>query len=85
VPVNPGQGPGREGFNKMIPGFAATFADGKLVIEDIVRCSTDQRNLRELLGDSTLTAIAAGMPKTTCAPATAPLVIVRATVTSKTI
>lgn len=37
VPVNPGQGPGREGFKKMIPGFAATFKDGKLVIEDIVQ------------------------------------------------
>lgn len=37
VPVNPGQGPGREGFKKMIPGFAATFADGKIVIEDIVQ------------------------------------------------
>ncbi len=37
IPVNPGQGPGREGFKQMIPGFAATFADGNLVIEDIVQ------------------------------------------------
>jgi steroid delta-isomerase-like uncharacterized protein len=37
VPVNPGQGPGREGFKKMIPGFAATFKDGNLKIEDIVQ------------------------------------------------
>jgi len=37
VPVNPGQGPGREGFKQMIPGFAATFADGNLMIEDIVQ------------------------------------------------
>ena len=32
-----GEEPGREGFKKMIPGFAATFADGNLVIEDIVQ------------------------------------------------
>jgi predicted ester cyclase len=37
VPVNPGQGPGREGFKQMIPGFAATFANGKLVIQDIIQ------------------------------------------------
>jgi len=37
IPVNPGQGPGREGFKKQIPGFAATFKDGKLTIEDIVQ------------------------------------------------
>ena len=37
IPVNPGQGPGREGFKQMIPGFAATFADGNLMIEDIVQ------------------------------------------------
>ncbi len=37
VPINPGQGPGREGFKKMIPGFAATFKDGHLKIEDIVQ------------------------------------------------
>ena len=37
IPANPGQGPGREGFKQMIPGIAATFADSKMTIEDIVQ------------------------------------------------
>lgn len=37
IPVNPGQGPGREGFKQTIPGFAATFVDGVLTIEDILQ------------------------------------------------
>jgi steroid delta-isomerase-like uncharacterized protein len=37
IPAAPGEEPGREGFKKQIPGFAATFADGKIVIEDIVQ------------------------------------------------
>ena len=37
VPINPGQGPGREGFKKMIPGFAAIFKNGNLKIEDIIQ------------------------------------------------
>lgn len=37
IPAAPDEEPGREGFKKMIPGFAATFADGNLVIEDIVQ------------------------------------------------
>ncbi len=37
IPAAPGEEPGREGFKKQIPGFAATFADGKLTIEDIVQ------------------------------------------------
>lgn len=37
IPEAPGEEPGREGFKKQIPGFAATFGDGKLVIEDIVQ------------------------------------------------
>lgn len=37
IPAAPGEEPGREGFKKQIPGFAATFTDGKLTIEDIVQ------------------------------------------------
>lgn len=37
IPAAPGEEPGREGFKKQIPGFAATFAEGKLTIEDIVQ------------------------------------------------
>ena len=38
IPANtPGEEPGREGFKKLIPGFAATFKDGNLKIEDIVQ------------------------------------------------
>lgn len=37
IPAAPGEEPGREGFKKLVPGYAATFADGKLVIEDIVQ------------------------------------------------
>jgi len=35
-PVNPGQGPGRDGFKKMIPGMSATFKNNKFVIEDLI-------------------------------------------------
>ncbi|MBL8790343.1 MAG: ester cyclase [Rhizobiales bacterium] len=35
-PVNPGQGPGRDGFKKLIPGMSATFKNNKFVIEDMV-------------------------------------------------
>ncbi|BBE73568.1 ester cyclase [Oharaeibacter diazotrophicus] len=37
IPAAPGEEPGREGFKKLIPGFAATFGNGKLTIEDIVQ------------------------------------------------
>jgi steroid delta-isomerase-like uncharacterized protein len=38
IPKNsPDEEPGREGFKKQIPGFAATFKDGNLKIEDIVQ------------------------------------------------
>lgn len=37
IPAAPGEEPGREGFKQMIPGFAATFANGVLTIEDIVQ------------------------------------------------
>lgn len=38
IPANtPGEEPGREGFKKLIPGFAATFKDGNLKIEDVVQ------------------------------------------------
>ncbi|MFM7446454.1 MAG: ester cyclase [Tabrizicola sp.] len=37
IPAAPGEEPGREGFKKQIPGSAATFAEGKLTIEDIVQ------------------------------------------------
>jgi len=37
IPAAPGEEPGREGFKKLIPGFAATFKDGDLKIEDIVQ------------------------------------------------
>jgi len=37
IPAAPGEEPGREGFKKLVPGFAATFGDGVLTIEDIVQ------------------------------------------------
>ncbi|MCF1710283.1 ester cyclase [Tabrizicola sp. J26] len=38
IPANtPGEEPGREGFKKLVPGFAATFKDGNIKIEDIVQ------------------------------------------------
>jgi len=37
IPAAPGEEPGREGFKKLVPGYAATFANGKLTIEDIVQ------------------------------------------------
>lgn len=38
IPANtPGEEPGREGFKKLIPGFAATFKGGNLKIEDVVQ------------------------------------------------
>lgn len=36
IPAAPGEEPGREGFKKLIPGYAATFKDGNIKIEDIV-------------------------------------------------
>jgi len=37
IPAGQGEEPGRKGFKKMIPGFAATFGEGVLTIEDIVQ------------------------------------------------
>lgn len=37
IPAAPGEEPGREGFKKLIPGYAATFKDGNIKIEDIVQ------------------------------------------------
>ena len=37
IPAAPGEEPGREGFRKPVPGFAATFGDGVLAVEDIVQ------------------------------------------------
>lgn len=36
VPTNPGQGPGRDGFKKLIPGMSATFKNSNFVLEDII-------------------------------------------------
>ncbi|GGO30352.1 hypothetical protein GCM10010991_15140 [Gemmobacter aquaticus] len=37
IPAAPGEEPGREGFKTLIPGYAATFKDGNIKIEDIVQ------------------------------------------------
>ncbi len=37
IPAAPGEEPGRDGFKKQIPGFATTFKDGNIKIEDIVQ------------------------------------------------
>lgn len=37
IPAGPGEEPGREGFKKLIPGYAATFKNGNIKIEDIVQ------------------------------------------------
>lgn len=38
IPANtPGEEPGREGFKKLVPGFAATFKNGNIKIEDVVQ------------------------------------------------
>lgn len=36
-PNTPDEEPGREGFKKQVPGFAAVFKDGNLKIEDIIQ------------------------------------------------
>lgn len=35
-PKNPGQGPGRDGFKKMIPYYAEIFTNNKFVLEDMI-------------------------------------------------
>ncbi len=35
-PMNPGQGPGRDGFKKMIPHYAQIFTNNKFVLEDMI-------------------------------------------------
>ena len=37
IPAAPGEEPGREGFKKLVPGYAATFKDGNLKIEDVIQ------------------------------------------------
>jgi steroid delta-isomerase-like uncharacterized protein len=37
IPAAPGEEPGRDGFKKLVPGFAVTFKDGTIKIEDIVQ------------------------------------------------
>jgi predicted ester cyclase len=36
VPLNPGQGPGRDGFKPLISGFNKTFSDLKITNDDII-------------------------------------------------
>lgn len=36
VPMNPGQGPGRDGFKSLIPKYAEIFANTKMTNEDII-------------------------------------------------
>lgn len=36
IPMNPGQGPGRDGFKPLIPKYAEVFANTRMITEDII-------------------------------------------------